>query len=178
MIVCAGVGCECTLLFCLYMYMKHSKYLMMKLSTYNLTMPVIFLSKGNSWIGPFKSLILLHKDIPWCIKLLIKYIGKIIQKITELRVQITHNSFKLYNWEIVDGMGPSSPLECISLQQDKFLEGLVEITLQKSSKVESNGNNFFYINIKILQSSELFPVLHPIRECSIEVVIIYSATLH
>lgn len=49
-----------------------------------------------------------------------------------MRVQITHNSFKLYNWEIFDGMGPSSPLECISLQQDKFLEGLVEITLKKS----------------------------------------------
>lgn len=62
-----------------------------------------------------------------------------------MRIQITHNSFKLYKKEIFDGIGPSSPLECISLQEDKFLEvKKINTYYKKFKNSKGNENSLFH----------------------------------
>lgn len=72
---------------------------------------------------------------------------------------------------MLDGMGPSNPLACISLHWNIW----IRITRTKKPKNNSNIKKLF---ARILQSCELFPVLYKIGYCSSEVVIIYPTALY
>ena len=93
----------------------------------------------------------------------------------DMRRLFTHNWSKLFRRDIFGGIGPSSPLACISLQEFKF-EWEYTLNLDLST-IKTQRTWDIFKRTKISQSCQLFPILYEIRYNSSEFVIIYPTVL-